>query len=40
MPTDSQPDDGALAGQRGTRATPRVRKFFRLLGFESGTDEE
>jgi hypothetical protein len=29
-----------LEPQRSTHATPRVRKFFRLLGFGTGRDED
>lgn len=32
--------DEDLAGHRGTHATPRLRRFFRKLGFESVGDEE
>jgi hypothetical protein len=37
---DSRPDVPDLEPQRSTHATPRVRKFFRLLGFGTGRDED
>jgi hypothetical protein len=33
-------EDGEPEPQRGTRATPAVRRFFRILGFDDGLDEE
>lgn len=40
MSQDAKRDDPDLDPHWGTRATPRVRKFFRLLGFESEKDDE
>lgn len=40
MTQDSERDDTDLEPHRGTRASPRVRKFFRLLGFETVQDDD
>ncbi|MFC3477319.1 hypothetical protein [Halobacterium litoreum] len=40
MSRDSGSEDGELEGQRGTRSSPRIRKFFRLLGFERTPSDE
>lgn len=40
MVQDSTGEDRDLEPQRGTRATPAVRKFFRILGFDDGRDDD
>lgn len=40
MSNDSDSDLPDLQPHRSTHAGPKVRKFFRLLGFESGGDDE
>jgi len=37
---DASGDVPDLEPQRSTHATPRVRKFFRLLGFGGGRDDD
>lgn len=40
MSEDTEQGTPPLEPQRSTHATPRIRKFFRMLGFDDGRDGE